>query len=174
MTRDHLPFDSHNVNHTAHASRQARSTSHTVNHGRYLPVRIAGRVGATTRAFPCRSTRRAGHLHRRVTRQPGHTIFPPKAATRRLGARSLLLGAKRRRRRDPRLRAPCVVGSHQRQSRARPPDRGSLALGCGGLTGVRKCCRRLSAANSSSMSIFLCLVRAAAGWAPTWFTRAGR
>src|ERR1017187_2080098 len=75
MTRDHLPSDSHNVNHTAHASRQARSTSHTVNHGRYLPVRIAGRVGATTRAFLCRSTRRAGHLHRRVTRQPGHTIF---------------------------------------------------------------------------------------------------
>jgi len=36
---------------------------------------MAGRVGATTRAFLCRSTRRAGHLHRRVTRQPGHTIF---------------------------------------------------------------------------------------------------
>jgi hypothetical protein len=86
MTRDHLPSDSHNVNHTAHASRQARSTSHTVNHGRYLPVRIAGRVGATTRAFPCRSTRRAGHLHRRVTRQPGHTIFRVKASARPAGA----------------------------------------------------------------------------------------
>ncbi|MGZ6670614.1 MAG: HU family DNA-binding protein [Solirubrobacteraceae bacterium] len=36
---------------------------------------MAGRVGATTRALQCRSTRRAGHLHRRVTRQPGHTIF---------------------------------------------------------------------------------------------------
>jgi hypothetical protein len=36
---------------------------------------MAGRAGATARAFLCRSTRRAGHLHRRVTRQPGHTIF---------------------------------------------------------------------------------------------------
>jgi hypothetical protein len=29
------------------------------------PVRLAGRVAATTRAFLCRSTWRAGHLHRR-------------------------------------------------------------------------------------------------------------
>jgi len=38
------------------------------------PVRLAGRVAATTRAFLRRSTRRAGHLHR-PSRHQAHDIF---------------------------------------------------------------------------------------------------
>ncbi len=72
-------------------SSRARSVqpdpSHTVGHGRYLfewPARAAG----TARAFNlCRSTRRAGHLHRGgLTRQPAHAIFSSSYSDRRTPA----------------------------------------------------------------------------------------
>ncbi len=46
-----------------------------MSHGRYLLFDWPAARVQSARAFLCRSTRRAGHLHRRVTRQPGHAIF---------------------------------------------------------------------------------------------------
>src|ERR1019366_510672 len=55
---DHHPFDSHNVNQHTHASRQARSASHTVNHGRYLLFESPA-AWVQPRA-PCYAVRRGG------------------------------------------------------------------------------------------------------------------
>jgi len=52
-----------------------RSPSHTVNHGRYLLFDWPAARPLSARAFSRRSTWSAGHLHGRVTRQPGHDIF---------------------------------------------------------------------------------------------------